>query len=193
MDGDEVIGAVEMFVDESGKQEFANSMEEFNKLALMDPLTGLPNRKCIDVFLSSKFNEFKMADIPFGVLFVDIDKFRDFNDIYGHEVGDEVLKMIAKTCSSKLRSADMFGRYGGEEFVGVLSGVSRNGIIETADTIRALTEKSILRCAGKEIHVTISIGATMVKDNDSVQSVIQRADRMLYQSKESGRNKVTFS
>jgi diguanylate cyclase (GGDEF)-like protein/PAS domain S-box-containing protein len=192
MDGDEIIGAVELFVDDSGKHEILNNLEEYKLLSLTDPLTGLPNRRCIDVFLSSRYNEFKMADIPFGILFVDIDKFKDFNDTYGHDIGDEVLKMISKTCAGKLRTADMFGRYGGEEFVGIMSGASKRGIVDTADAIRLLTEQSILRLDGKELHVTISIGATLVKDNDSVQSVMQRADRMLYQSKENGRNRVTF-
>ncbi|MEI8199577.1 MAG: sensor domain-containing diguanylate cyclase [Eubacteriales bacterium] len=185
-----VIGAVELFVDITQRQEEKKKTEEYKSLALYDQLTGLPNRRYIESFLESKLNEYISFQIPFGVLFVDVDNFKNCNDTYGHEAGDEVLKMVAAKCSGLTRSTDFFGRLGGDEFVAVLTGTNRENMGMVAESMRKLAENFIF--LDNDLHINISIGATLVNSDDSVASVLKRADSLLYQSKQGGRNRVTY-
>ncbi len=161
-------------------------------VAIMDPLTNIPNRRYIDHFLVSKFNEYRTFDISFGVLFVDIDHFKNVNDTYGHDIGDEILTMLAQSCSGMLRSTDLFGRYGGEEFLAVLTGIDEGDMKRIAESMRMIIENSALRKNNMDLHITISIGSTLANSEDSIESIVKRADSLLYRSKESGRNRVTF-
>lgn len=125
-----IVGAVEIFreISESSIKhvEYSEnySPEELKILAPYDQLTGLPNRRFLESFLNSKIMEFETLEIPFGVLFIDIDDFRNFNNTHGHELGDKVLKAVAKTFASAIRKSDVIGRCGGEEFVGIFPAVS---------------------------------------------------------------------
>ena len=190
MENDKIVGAVELFVDITQRQEEKRKIEEYKSLALYDQLTGLPNRRYIETFLESKLNEYISFQIPFGVLFIDVDNFKNFNDAYGHETGDKVLKMVAATCSGITRSTDLFGRLGGDEFVAVLTGAHEANIRMISGSMRKLVEELVFW--DKDLRVSISIGATLVNSGDSVASVLKRADTLLYQSKQSGRNNVTF-
>lgn len=192
LDGDRIIGSVEVFRDISEQSELVKNLGEFKTLALYDQLTGLPNRRYIESFLDSKKNEFISLGIPFGIAFMDIDKFKDFNDTYGHETGDDVLKMVAKTFNSNVRSTDLIGRWGGEEFIAVFAGVNEDNIMILSEKIRMMIEKSSIKRDEKAVKVTISIGVTIFKNEDSVDSALNRADDLLYQSKSNGRNKVTL-
>jgi diguanylate cyclase (GGDEF)-like protein len=136
--------------------------------------------------------EWENLGIPFAVAFIDIDKFKLFNDTYGHDVGDEVLKMTAKTLTTALRGADSVGRWGGEEFVAVLSAVDQAGLQNVCEKMRMLVEKSALRHEDQTLQVTVSIGAALVKKGETHDELIKRADELLYQSKEQGRNRVTI-
>lgn len=187
-----IIGAVEAFSDNSKEDGFSKKIEELETLALRDQLTGLPNRRYTDSFITSKVNEFFSLGIPFGICFIDIDKFKNFNDAYGHDVGDEVLKMVAKTYGHVVRSNDLIGRWGGEEFIGVFSGVDAESLSSVCEKLRTLIEKSSINNRGETLKVTISIGATLFKLEDSAETAIKRADELLYQSKENGRNRVTL-
>lgn len=192
VENDEIVGAAELFIDESEKHEMLKTAEEYKILAMIDQLTELPNRRYVDSFLSSKYKEFKELNIPMGILFIDIDHFKNFNDSYGHETGDEVLKMISKTCLTSTRSTDLIGRFGGEEFIAVFAGINEQVIIRKAEQLRMLIENSSLRTDGNELKVTVSIGATMLNDDDELSSLLARADSLLYRSKEEGRNRVTY-
>ena len=189
-ENDKIIGAVELFVDITQRQEEKKKIEEYKSLALYDQLTGLPNRRYIETFLESKLNEYISFQIPFGVLFIDVDNFKNFNDAYGHETGDKVLKMVTATCSGTTRSTDLFGRLGGDEFVAVLAGAHEANIRMISGSMRKLVEELVFW--DKDLRVSISIGATLVNSEDSVASILKRADSLLYQSKQSGRNNVTF-
>lgn len=191
-EGGEIVGAVEIFVDDSEKHEVLRNVEAYKVLAMIDQLTELPNRRYIDSFLSSKFKEYKELDIKIGILFMDIDKFKTFNDSYGHDVGDEVLKMVAKTFLAATRATDLIGRFGGEEFIGVFAGVDEAILTKKAGRLRMLVENSSLNNKGEEVKVTISIGATLINDEDTIETMLKRADAMLYVSKDQGRNRVTF-
>ena len=191
-EGEKIIGAVEIFTDDSEKHETQRDIEAYKVLAMLDQLTQLPNRRHIDSFLSSKYKEFKELNMKFGILFMDIDKFKTFNDTYGHDVGDEILKMISKTFLAATRATDLIGRFGGEEFIAVLAGVDETSLMKKAERLRMLIENNSLDANGKQHKVTISIGATLVKDDDTIDTLLKRSDELLYKSKEDGRNRVTF-
>lgn len=187
-----IIGAIEIFIDDSEKHEVLKTVEEYKALAMRDQLTELPNRRFIDSFLTSKFKEFKELGMPFGVLFMDIDHFKAVNDTYGHDIGDIVLKTVAETCTRVIRAQDLLGRYGGEEFIVAFTGIDETTLQKKAEQIRMLVEHSVLRAESYELSVTISIGGTMILDEDDLDSVLKRADTLMYNSKSSGRNRVTI-
>lgn len=186
-----VVGCVEVFTDDPEISVMAKNVEELKQLALYDQLTGLPNRRYMENYLNNKLKEKKELGIPFALAFLDIDHFRDFNNNYGHEIGDDVLKMVSKTYGNALRRNDVVGRWGGEEFIAVLSGADEQGSTVAGEKIRMLVENSVLRTGEQELHVTVSIGITPCKEEDSLESLVKRADELMYQSKEAGRNRVT--
>lgn len=201
-DDNKIVGCVEMFercVESNLKRNIdcittGNiSSEELKIFALHDQLTGLPNRHYLDSILKSKFMEFELLDLPFGILFLDIDHFRDFNNNYGHALGDKVLKTISETLLSSIRKTDFIGRWGGEEFIGIFPMVPEKELGIIAEKIRFLIENSILREEdGKEFYITVSVGGTLAKKGDSLESLINRADKQMYLSKNNGRNQVTI-
>ena len=162
------------------------------KLALLDSLTNLGNRRYIEINLRSKLDEMRRYHLPFGILFMDIDRFKDINDTHGHVVGDEMLKMIARTLSGNLRPSDMLGRWGGEEFVAIIANLDEEGLYEIANRCRFLVEQSSLSADGKKLRATISIGATLCQPEDALDALMERADSLMYQSKLAGRNRVTI-
>lgn len=187
-----VIGGIELFTDISNQTANALRIKELEKLALLDHLTRIPNRNYIEKEIQIRFEEKKRFDIPFGILFMDIDHFKKFNDTYGHDVGDDVLKFVANTFVANSRPFDLYGRWGGEEFIGVIRNISRDDLENLGDRLRLLIKNSYVVHENKQLHVTISIGATLVKKNDTVSSLIKRADTLLYKSKAEGRNRLSI-
>lgn len=186
-----ILGVMESFVDISQRQEIENQAEKYRELAFRDKLTGLYNRRYIEDFIKARLDDYKRLSIPFCVMFIDIDHFKSFNDNYGHELGDEVIKMVGKSCTLMIRSSDLFGRFGGEEFVAVLTGTNEQNMYVIAEAMRTIVENTGIRSNGEKLTVTISLGATMVRPDDTMDSIVKRADDLLYSSKESGRNQVT--
>ena len=122
---------------------------------------------------------------------LDIDHFKLVNDTYGHQTGDQVLKDVTRTCLSALRTTDIMGRYGGEEFLIVLPETDKGSSMFTAERIRKVIENKF---KDSDLKVTISIGCTLYKNEDTkMKELIYRADQALYQSKKTGRNKVSFN
>lgn len=172
---------------------FSCSLEELKVLAFYDELTGLPNRRYLESILESRYLEFKNLNLKFGVLFIDIDNFRDFNNSYGHDMGDKVLKVTANTFVTAIRKTDFVGRWGGEEFIGIFPMVDKAELEAIAEKIRILVENSVLREEnGARFSVTVSIGGSVLDINDSVDSLVKRADEKMYISKKSGKNMVTI-
>lgn len=189
---DKIIGAVEIFVDNSERLEIMNQVKKLEILAMKDELSGLPNRRYGQEFIASKMNEFKNLGIDFGIAFLDIDNFKHVNDTYGHDIGDEVIKMIANTCTASLRKWDMMIRWGGEEFVIVFVGILPDQLEMVAEKVRFLIGSSALRKDGYEVKPTVSIGATMARSLDTSTAIVNRADSLMYQSKIAGKNRVTI-
>jgi diguanylate cyclase (GGDEF)-like protein/PAS domain S-box-containing protein len=187
-----IIGAVELFNDASELKELEDNLENLKVLAMKDQLTSLANRRYTEIFLESKMQELDKLGIPFGIAFMDIDKFKVFNDTYGHEVGDQVLKMVSKTIGGIIRATDLVGRWGGEEFVAIFSGVNEKELWMLSEKIRMLVENSTLAFEGKELQVSISIGCTVVTEKCSLESAVKIADGLMYESKEKGRNRTTI-
>ncbi|MCP4399070.1 MAG: GGDEF domain-containing protein [bacterium] len=186
-----IIGGIELFTDISNQAANELRVKELEKLALLDNLTQLANRNYIERELQGRFEENKRLKIPFGILFIDIDHFKQFNDVYGHNVGDIVLKFVADTFAANTRPFDLYGRWGGEEFIAIIRNIKGKDLELLGNRICSLVEQSYIIHEGEKLSVTISIGATLVKENDGIDSLIKRADSLLYQSKTAGRNRVT--
>jgi diguanylate cyclase (GGDEF)-like protein/PAS domain S-box-containing protein len=187
-----IIGGIELFTDISNQKANALRVEELEKLALLDNLTQLANRHYIEKELQSRFEEKKRFHVPFGVLFLDIDRFKQCNDRHGHDAGDEVLRFVAKTFIASSRPFDLYGRWGGEEFIAIIRNISSQDLEQLGNRLRLLVEQSYIAYGGKRLQVTISLGATMVQDDDSMESLMKRADTLLYRSKAAGRNCLTI-
>ncbi|MBN2853196.1 MAG: GGDEF domain-containing protein [Clostridia bacterium] len=190
-ENDMIIGAVEVFKSESENITVTKELEDLKEISLKDQLTGLPNRRYLDNYLLARKNELMYLGVPFGIMFIDIDHFKIFNDTYGHDTGDEVLKMVANVLLNSTRSNDLIGRWGGEEFLGIFSGIDLKSLKLLSEKIRILVEKSSISKDENALHVTISIGATMVDKYEHRAIAVDRADKLLYKSKNEGRNRVT--
>jgi len=185
-----IIGGVEVFTENSQKLSAIARMEAFEKLAYLDPLTGTANRRFAEITLHARHEEFRRYGWPFGLIFIDIDRFKCINDECGHVAGDEVLKMVAKTLMNSARSFDVVARWGGDEFIAVITNVDYEQLVATANRFRSLVERSN-RAAGPVKQVTISIGATLARGDDTEETLLERADRFMYESKNAGKNRVT--
>ncbi|MBI5842360.1 MAG: sensor domain-containing diguanylate cyclase [Chloroflexi bacterium] len=186
-----ILGAVEVFSNSQSLFKIRRRVDELEKKSFLDPLTGIGNRAYTEMKVNSAIAEFHQHEMPFGLLFIDIDHFKAVNDTCGHNTGDRVLQNVAKTLSLHLRATDLCGRWGGEEFVVVLLNVNANNLPLVAEKLRAMIANSRIQIEGTELQVTVSMGATLVCPGDNLKSLIQRADELMYQSKLNGRNQVT--
>lgn len=157
------------------------------KMSITDSLTNLYNRRKIEEIMSGEIDRFKRYRNNFSIIFIDIDKFKNINDVFGHKVGDEVLIDLSNILLKYSRPTDFVGRWGGEEFIIVTSQTDIKQALLFAELLRQKIEN--FEFSTKK-PVTISSGVTQYNDMDTISSVISRADDALYKAKESGRNKV---
>ncbi len=189
-EGGTMAGAVEVFSDNSSKVAALRKIEELQEVALLDPLTQLGNRRYCDITLTDKFAEMGRFGWSFGVLFMDLDNFKSVNDRYGHDIGDETLRIIAKTLLTNTRTMDFIGRWGGEEFLAVILNVDAEKLVQIGERFRMLVAQSSLSLGADRISVTISTGATLASPDDTQDSLMRRADALMYRAKAEGRNRV---
>jgi len=188
-----MVGAVEIFSDISAREQYSIAIQELSNLALLDTLTGLKNRRFAENFLKNKINEVHNGGSPFGVLFFDIDHFKRVNDEYGHDVGDKVLQSISNTLLNGFRTSDILIRWGGEEIIAILCGkFTEVKLKKVANKLRILVEKSYIHTDDGLLSVTVSVGGTLALPSDTTDSIVKRADKLMYQSKANGRNCVTI-
>lgn len=188
----EILGSVEVFTQNSPTVYEDDLIKELSGRAMYDNMTNLPNRQYMESFLEYKLSEYHRFDKKIAVLFADIDNFRTFNNEYGHEVGDLVLKNISKGISQTIKHSDFFGRWGGEEFVGVFDINKSYEATIIAERIRALVESTdVVTSEGEKLKVTISIGITVVNKQDTLESIVKRADELMYKSKKNGKNRIS--
>lgn len=190
-DQGQVIGAVEVFSKQSFRNDMLKRLQQLEREALVDPLTRLVNRRHLEASLETRLEELKRYGWQFGLLFIDIDHFKKVNDRHGHAVGDQLLRLVAMTLSNSVRPFDLVGRWGGEEFIAVVVNVTQEQLTHIANRARSLVAQSTLKQDGEDLQVTISVGAALAERDDSVVSLVERADRLMYASKARGRNRIT--
>ena len=156
--------------------------------ARTDSLTGVSNRRAFDDELKRRLSEFHRKNTPCTLVMLDIDFFKKFNDTHGHQVGDEVLRQVAKVLAAQSRNMDVPCRYGGEEFAVILPATEAATACKVAERIRAAVEDSTTVCDGKTLKVTCSLGVSEFLADDDIAHLIRRADDALYTSKKAGRN-----
>jgi len=189
----QVTGAAELFSDSSDKLDLQSRMEELQELAMIDHLTGVANRRITESYLQSRLEELKRFAWPCGIIFFDMDDLKALNDRHSHHVGDKVLKMAAQTLQKNIRSIDHVGRWGGEEFIVILRNANLEILRAIAEKLRRLVEKSVFWENKKPVSVTLSGGATLARLDDTVQSLVERADLLMYRSKKANKNSISFS
>jgi len=188
----QVVRVAELFKDLRESEATSERIRELEKLALLDKLTNLPNRRFVEHSIFTRIEEKRRLDTDFGVLFMDIDNFKVFNDTYGHDVGDKALRMVAGTFLNNGRSFDLYGRWGGEEFIGIIRNVDRDKLVRIGERMRKLVGSAYMVHEGRKLAVTLSIGATLFIDNDTQESLVRRADALMYESKKAGKNRLTL-
>ncbi len=158
-----------------------------------DPLTGVNNRASMDEIIDREVNLSLRHNNQLSLLAMDIDRFKKINDGYGHAVGDCVIKAVAEAAKAAIRSSDMLFRYGGEEFLILLSNTDRDGAQLLAERLRQKIEETCIICDGAHVSTTVSIGITCLQQGDETrESLFSRADAALYQAKSAGRNCCRF-
>ncbi len=180
--------------------ENAINNEKIKLLGLLDPLTGVHNRRYFDQRLAEELSQALRQHKPLSFLFLDIDHFKTFNDNYGHQVGDRVLQNVASMIKSQMRLSDVLSRFGGEEFAILLPNTAKKEALEIAERIREKTEKLKLEADEEcELGVTLSAGcSTLEAHQDQLyhdalgNQLVAAADAALYNAKEEGRNRVSF-
>ena len=178
--------------------KIVEQMRLIEQISLVDDLTRIPNRRNFDKCLKTEWKRAVREKTPLGLLMVDVDHFKSFNDTYGHRQGDETLKTVALTLSSMLRRpADIAARWGGEEFTVLLPNTGQAGTVHVAEQIRTKIEDTRIRNISDSddnspLSVTVSIGAASItpSSEDTIECFIEQADKAMYNAKKTGRNKV---
>lgn len=173
---------------DSIKEELEQLREESKK----DPLTGLLNRRGFDLAIEKILKDEEIKNI--SLIFVDIDDFKKFNDKYGHLIGDEVLKFIANILKRNLKGKDIIARFGGEEIIILVTNTPYKNVVMLAEYLRQeiASKRLIIKNKKEKLpQITVSMGVAELKKDESIESLIERADKLMYHSKTHGKNRVT--
>lgn len=181
--------AVVTYENQNAKEVIFSKMKELEKLYRTDNLTGVANRHLILEFINREFSRMARTKLHFGVILIDLDNFKQVNDEFGHNVGDQVLIQMCKAIQLQIRTNDLLGRWGGEEFIVICDNIDREGLMHVAEKIRVIIENSTFE---QFLSLTISLGITLAAPNDSINTLTKRADDGLYASKANGKNCSTY-
>lgn len=174
-------------------EELQRDLENVRREAMTDGLTNLANRKAFDNELRRIAEEATVTEGTFALLMVDIDYFKSFNDNYGHQVGDQVLRLVARTLTDGVKGRDVAARYGGEEFAIILPDTGLQAAVTVGNALRkAVATKDVVnRNTGDKLgRITMSVGCAEFSPGENLQDLIERADAALYTAKHNGRNQV---
>ncbi len=175
-------------------RELQRDLEQVRKEALTDSLTNLANRKAFDTEIRRIAKEADEAGVTFSLVMMDIDHFKSFNDNYGHQVGDQVLRLVARTLVEGVKGRDLAARFGGEEFSIILPETNTQGALKVADYLRkAVAGKEVInRNTGSKLgRITLSGGVAQYVPGEDIDDLIGRADAALYTAKHNGRNQIS--
>jgi len=183
-----IVGAIEIFSDDAAHSEARRKIESMQRLAYLDHLTQMPNRRFLEATLASAVAQFRVNQDPFGVLVIDLDEFKSINDCFGHMFGDRALRVVGEMLSHSLRPSDAVGRWGGDEFVAIVHSVDLEILQRLADRcVRLVKQVAIPFDVGHEIQLSVSIGAAFAQPGENAEQILHRADDLMYQSKAAGR------
>ena len=179
-----IVGAVEIFRDNTAHIEVRRRAEAMERLAFLDPLTQQPNRRFLEMSIRTALIEYESHGDPFGVLVFDVDRFKTINDRFGHSAGDRALQQVANTLTGALRNLDVVGRWAGDEFLAIAHGVNHQVLSELAERCVVLVNKTFFRNNQEGWEgLSISAGGTLVRPGDDVDSLVTRADARMYDNK----------
>jgi len=173
-------------------RELEKAQDELRLQAMTDPLTGISNRRHFISQIAEEFERTKRHGTTFTLLAIDIDNLKEINDVFGHDVGDEVLRSFVKHCLARIRSIDRFARFGGDEFIVLLVQTSQEKAKEVAVRLLSGIKELVIKIEKESIHITVSIGLTTSDKFLSIEELIKRADMALYNAKNSGRDQVAI-
>ena len=173
-------------------KKLEKELEETKQESKEDFLTKLYNKRALDEFFGIKDAEYDRYGRNYSVVMFDLDHFKNVNDTYGHDAGDAVLTAFAKILKREARTVDVVGRFGGEEFMALLSDTDTKGGVIFADKVRKQVQKSRFMYKGERINVTVSCGVSERKKNVNLESVLKASDDYLYKAKSDGRNRVAY-
>lgn len=185
-----VVGVAGILTDPVGAATVVQRIHDLERCATLDHLTQMPNRRFLEARLTASLAEVERRGTHFGILLMDIDHFKSVNDAYGHQAGDEALRMVARALQAAVRACDTVGRWGGEEFMLIATDVGRSGLLSAGERFRRLVEE----CRGSygvvPLRATMSVGGALARPGDTLEALVYRADRALYRAKDTGRNRV---
>jgi diguanylate cyclase (GGDEF)-like protein len=176
------------YLDKNAELELA--LQKIRELATHDALTGLHNRRYLEEAMRHESSQSERSNRPFCVCLIDLDLFKSINDTYGHDAGDRVLQAFAASIMPGMRKSDHFGRYGGEEFLGILTNTSLDGAQIWAQNLRNRVERLSVDGLPDGFSFTVSIGIAQYCEAEDIEKTVTRADRCLYRAKAGGRNRV---
>jgi len=172
------------------RRKLASALEQIQQLVHYDELTKAFNRRSLVARLGEELSRAQRTRVPFSVAMLDLDDFKGVNDRYGHAAGDEVLKAFAATAQATMRKTDVFGRYGGEEFLMILTASAQAGADGAVERVRAATAAQEWPEVAPGLKLTVSAGVAEYREGEAVEQLINRADAALYEAKRAGRNRV---
>jgi len=189
-----IVGAVELFFKNIKVKSLEEKIAELKQENHRDKLTEINNRKYLEKILDEIVGREDIDKENIAFCFLDVDDFKYINDNYGHLVGDRILSMIAKTLKNNLRDADKAFRWGGDEFALLLFDIKNNEqLIKLLERLKLLVNESFIEYRQEKINVTMSFGATKLSKNDSIESLTQKSDNNMYESKKQGKNIITVT
>ena len=177
---------------EQQSKTFEKRIKEEQAKSLQDALTKLGNRAAFDEHFEKQIHRYQQNKFDLAITVIDLDDFKRINDTYGHIAGDKTLQVIANTLKKVIDDDVFVGRYGGEEFVLIFSHVDKEAVIKKLNILRKKVASLPFTFKNDRVSITLSIGVTLIEQNDNVHSAFERADAALYQAKKTGKNKVIY-
>ncbi len=187
-----IVGAIEMFVENHSSRTREAMTEQLQHRGFLDDMSGLGNRRYLEIELFNSLQDFRQHGLPFGAILADIDHLRILNEHYGHEIGDLVMRTVSKTLANAVTDSCVLGRWSVDEFLVLVPHSSVDHLGDIAERCRSLVERTTMPVGEKQVNATISIGASNVDALDTMDLMLRRLESLLQRSKYAGRNRVTL-